>query len=74
VSGALLAAPNVINQPQSANLGVGKMEDRAKLAGAGGVEARACAYVTLTNAHPRLDGIQANAFVTKWVEVVERWS
>jgi 2-oxoglutarate dehydrogenase E2 component (dihydrolipoamide succinyltransferase) len=74
VSGSLLAAPIVINQPQSAILGVGKMEDRAKLAVAGGFEARPCAYVTLTIDHRVLDGFQANAFLTKWVEVIERWS
>jgi 2-oxoglutarate dehydrogenase E2 component (dihydrolipoamide succinyltransferase) len=74
VSGSLLAAPIVINQPQSAILGVGKMEDRAKPAVAGGFEARPCAYVTLTIDHRVLDGFQANAFLTKWVETIERWS
>jgi 2-oxoglutarate dehydrogenase E2 component (dihydrolipoamide succinyltransferase) len=74
VSGSLLAAPIVINQPQSAILGVGKMEDRAKLAVAGGFEARPCAYVTLTIDHRVLDGFQANAFLTKWVETIEGWA
>jgi 2-oxoglutarate dehydrogenase E2 component (dihydrolipoamide succinyltransferase) len=32
------------------------------------------AYVTLTIDHRVLDGFQANAFLTKWVETVERWS
>lgn len=74
VSGSLLAAPIVINQPQSAILGVGKMEDRAKPAVAGGFEARPCAYVTLTIDHRVLDGFQANAFLTKWVETIEGWA
>jgi 2-oxoglutarate dehydrogenase E2 component (dihydrolipoamide succinyltransferase) len=74
VSGSLLAAPIVINQPQSAILGVGKMEDRAKAAVAGGFEARPCAYVTLTIDHRVLDGFQANAFLTKWVETIEGWA
>jgi 2-oxoglutarate dehydrogenase E2 component (dihydrolipoamide succinyltransferase) len=74
VSGSLLAAPIVINQPQSAILGVGKMEDRAKPAVAGGFEARPCAYVTLTIDHRVLDGFQANAFLTKWVQTIEGWA
>jgi 2-oxoglutarate dehydrogenase E2 component (dihydrolipoamide succinyltransferase) len=74
VSGSLLAAPIVINQPQSAILGVGKMEDRAKAAVTGGFEARPCAYVTLTIDHRVLDGFQANAFLTKWVETIENWT
>jgi 2-oxoglutarate dehydrogenase E2 component (dihydrolipoamide succinyltransferase) len=74
VSGSLLAAPIVINQPQSAILGVGKMEDRAKPAVAGGFEARPCAYVTLTIDHRVLDGFQANAFLSTWVETIEQWS
>jgi 2-oxoglutarate dehydrogenase E2 component (dihydrolipoamide succinyltransferase) len=74
VSGSLLAAPIVINQPQSAILGVGKMEDRAKAAVTGGFEARPCAYVTLTIDHRVLDGFQANAFLAKWVETIEGWA
>jgi 2-oxoglutarate dehydrogenase E2 component (dihydrolipoamide succinyltransferase) len=74
VSGSLLAAPIVINQPQSAILGVGKIEDRAMPAVAGGFEARPCAYVTLTIDHRVLDGFQANAFLTKWVQTIEGWA
>jgi 2-oxoglutarate dehydrogenase E2 component (dihydrolipoamide succinyltransferase) len=74
VSGSLLAAPIVINQPQSAILGVGKMEDRAKPAVTGGFEARPSAYVTLTIDHRVLDGFQANAFLSKWVETIEGWA
>jgi 2-oxoglutarate dehydrogenase E2 component (dihydrolipoamide succinyltransferase) len=74
VSGSLLAAPHVINQPQSAILGVGKMEDRAKPAVTGGFEARPSAYVTLTIDHRVLDGFQANAFLSKWVETIEGWA
>lgn len=50
------------------------MEDSAKLAVAGGFEARPCAYVTLTIDHRVLDGFQANAFLTKWVETIEAWA
>jgi 2-oxoglutarate dehydrogenase E2 component (dihydrolipoamide succinyltransferase) len=74
VSGSLLAAPIVINQPQSAILGVGKVERRPRVNATGGIEARPMAYVTLTIDHRGLDGFQANAFLTRWVETVEQWS
>ena len=77
VSGSLVAAPIVIPQPQSAILGVGKMERRpvARMrAGAEVVEVRPLCYVTLTIDHRVLDGYQANAFLTRWVEEIEGWS
>jgi 2-oxoglutarate dehydrogenase E2 component (dihydrolipoamide succinyltransferase) len=74
VSGSLLAAPIVINQPQSAILGIGKLEQRVRVAAGGGFEARPMLYVTLTIDHRALDGFQANAFLSRWVEVVEQWS
>lgn len=74
VSGSLLAAPIIINQPQSAILGVGKIERRVKVTEGGTLEPRAMAYVTLTIDHRVLDGFQANTFLTNWVERVERWS
>lgn len=74
VSGSLLAAPIVINQPQSAILGIGKLEQRVRVAAGGSFEARPMLYVTLTIDHRALDGFQANAFLARWVEVVEQWS
>ena len=74
VSGSLLAAPIIINQPQSAILGIGKVEPRVKVNAAGGFEARPMVYVTLTIDHRALDGFQANAFLTKWVEAIEQWT
>lgn len=74
VSGSLLAAPIVINQPQSAILGIGKLEQRVRVAAGGGFEARPMLYVTLTIDHRALDGFQANAFLSRWVEVIEQWS
>ncbi len=71
VSGSLLAAPIIINQPQSAILGVGKMERRVKVTETGAFEARPCVYVTLTIDHRVLDGFQANVFLTKWVAAIE---
>jgi 2-oxoglutarate dehydrogenase E2 component (dihydrolipoamide succinyltransferase) len=74
VSGSLFAAPVVINQPQSAVLGIGKLEPRPRVLPTGGIEAPPTLYVTLTIDHRVLDGFQANAFLSKWVEVLEQWS
>jgi 2-oxoglutarate dehydrogenase E2 component (dihydrolipoamide succinyltransferase) len=73
VSGSLLAAPIVIVQPQSAILGVGKLERRPRVSAAGVIEARPMLYVTLTIDHRVLDGFQANAFLSKWVATIESW-
>jgi 2-oxoglutarate dehydrogenase E2 component (dihydrolipoamide succinyltransferase) len=73
VSGSLLAAPVIINQPQSAILGVGKLEQRVRVDSAGGFVARPMLYVTLTIDHRALDGFQANAFLTAWVGAIEQW-
>ena len=74
VSGSIVAAPIVINQPQVAILGVGKMERRVVAADVNGKEAivvRPMCYVTLTIDHRVLDGFQANQILTKLVEVIE---
>jgi 2-oxoglutarate dehydrogenase E2 component (dihydrolipoamide succinyltransferase) len=76
VSGSLVAAPIVIPQPQSAILGVGKLERRPVARERGGkevVEVRPMCYVTLTIDHRVLDGFQANAFMTRWVAEIEGW-
>ena len=73
VSGSLLAAPIVINQPQSAILGVGKVQPRP-VAAENQVQIRPMVYVTLTIDHRVLDGFSANAFLSRWVETIERWS
>lgn len=73
VSGTLVATPIIINQPQSAVLGVGKLEDRAVVRD-GQVVVRPMAYVSLTIDHRVLDGFSANRFLTRWVEVLESWS
>jgi 2-oxoglutarate dehydrogenase E2 component (dihydrolipoamide succinyltransferase) len=77
VSGSLLAAPIVINQPQSAILGVGKLEKRVVVVpGTKGeedrTEIRPMVYVTLTIDHRVLDGHQANRFLQRFVETVEK--
>jgi len=76
VSGSLVAAPIVINQPQSAILGIGKLEKRAVVVTADGkdtVVVRPRCYVTLTIDHRVLDGHQANRFMETLVGRLENW-
>jgi 2-oxoglutarate dehydrogenase E2 component (dihydrolipoamide succinyltransferase) len=76
VSGSLFAAPIIINQPQSAILGVGKLEKRVvvrELNGQDAILIRPMAYVTLTIDHRVVDGHQTNAWLTRFVEVLENW-
>jgi 2-oxoglutarate dehydrogenase E2 component (dihydrolipoamide succinyltransferase) len=76
VGGSLLAAPIVINQPQVAILGVGKVERRVCVIEAGGNESiavRSMCYLTLTIDHRALDAFQANAFLKLVVETLEQW-
>jgi 2-oxoglutarate dehydrogenase E2 component (dihydrolipoamide succinyltransferase) len=76
VSGSLLAAPIVINQPQSAILGVGKVEKRPVIVEAAEEEkvvARPKCYVTLTIDHRVMDGHQANRFLRTFVTALEAW-
>ncbi len=76
VSGSLLAAPIIINQPQSAILGVGKLQKRAVVrehSGHDSTEIRPMAYVTLTIDHRALDAHQTNAWLTRFVETIENW-
>lgn len=73
VSGSLVAAPIVINQPQSAILGIGKLERRVVVEDVNGKEQMVInpmCYVTLTIDHRVLDGYQANQFLTNFVEVL----
>ena len=76
VSGSLVATPIIINQPQSAILGVGKLEKRVVVREVNGQDAilvRPMAYVSLTIDHRVLDGHQTNAWLTRFVEVLENW-
>ena len=72
VSGSLVAAPIIINQPQSAILGVGKLEKRAVVRD-DQIVIRPMAYVTLTIDHRVIDAFQTNAWLSKFVEVLETW-
>jgi 2-oxoglutarate dehydrogenase E2 component (dihydrolipoamide succinyltransferase) len=76
VSGSLLATPIIINQPQAAILGIGKLEKRAVVMERDGVDVvvvRPRCYVTLTIDHRVMDGHQANRFLATWVSTIERW-
>jgi 2-oxoglutarate dehydrogenase E2 component (dihydrolipoamide succinyltransferase) len=76
VSGSLVATPIIINQPQSAILGVGKLEKRVVVRSVDGADAmviKPMAYVSLTIDHRVLDGHQTNAWLTRFVEILETW-
>ncbi len=77
VSGSLVATPIIINQPQSAILGVGKIEKRVKVLEHDGedvIAIRPLCYVSLTIDHRVLDAFQTNAFLTELVNTLENWS
>lgn len=77
VSGSLIATPIIINQPQSAILGIGKIEKRIKIIEIDGedvISIRPMCYVSLTIDHRVLDGFQTNTFLTELVDTLENWS
>jgi 2-oxoglutarate dehydrogenase E2 component (dihydrolipoamide succinyltransferase) len=77
MTGSLVAAPVIINQPQSAILGVGKIEKRVvvrEAAGGDAIQIRPMAYVTLTIDHRAIDGHQTNAWLSRFVETIEGWA
>ncbi len=76
VSGSLFASPIIINQPQSAILGVGKLEKRVIVREVDGIDTmqiRPMAYVSLTIDHRSLDGHQTNTWLTHFVKTLESW-
>ncbi len=76
VSGSLLAAPIILHQGQAAILGVGKLEKRVVVRTRDGEDAmviRPMAYVTLTIDHRVVDGHQTNAWLSRFVEILENW-
>ena len=76
VSGSLLATPIIINQPQSAILGVGKLEKRVvvrEVEGVDTIQIRPMTYVSLTIDHRVIDGHQTNAWLTAFVGALEGW-
>ncbi len=76
VSGSLFASPIIIAQPQSAILGVGKLEKRLVVREVGGtdtIQIRPLCYVSLTIDHRVVDGHQTNTWLSRFVEVIEGW-
>jgi 2-oxoglutarate dehydrogenase E2 component (dihydrolipoamide succinyltransferase) len=76
VSGSLLAAPIILHQGQAAILGIGKLEKRVSVREVNGQDAmliRPMAYVTLTIDHRVVDGHQTNAWLSRFVEILESW-
>ena len=76
VSGSLLAAPIILHAGQAAILGVGKLAKRVVVRTIDGQDAiliRPMAYVTLTIDHRVVDGHQTNAWLTRFVEIIETW-
>jgi 2-oxoglutarate dehydrogenase E2 component (dihydrolipoamide succinyltransferase) len=76
VSGSLLAAPIILHQGQAAILGVGKLQKRVvarDVEGEDAIVVLPMAYVTLTIDHRVVDGHQTNAWLSRFVEVLESW-
>jgi 2-oxoglutarate dehydrogenase E2 component (dihydrolipoamide succinyltransferase) len=81
VSGSLLAMP-IINQPQCAILGIGKLQKRVvviETQGPGGepsdsLAVRPMVYLTLTFDHRIIDGAIADHFLAVVVERLQAWA
>jgi len=76
VSGSLFATPIIINQPQVAILGIGKLEKRVvveEVNGADAIVIRPKCYVSLSIDHRALDAHQTNMFLSEFVSVIENW-
>lgn len=76
VSGSLIATPIIINQPQSAILGVGKLEKRPVVITENGedrIVIRPRCFITLTLDHRVMDGHRANRFLQVLTQRLENW-
>jgi len=71
VTGSLFATP-IINQPQVAILGVGKLEKRVKVIN-DAIAIRPCLFLSLTFDHRVLDGAAADGFMQSLVNALESW-
>ena len=72
VSGSLIATP-IINQPQCAILGMGKIEKRVKVIN-DAIAIRLMAYASLTFDHRILDGAIADGFMSTFAQLIEEWN
>ena len=76
VSGSLFAAPIIINQPEVAIMGIGKLEKRVvveEVNGADTMVIKPMCYVSLSIDHRALDAHQTNMFLAEFVRVIETW-
>ncbi len=76
VSGSLFATPIIINQPEVAILGVGKLQKRAVVVEQNGKDVmviKPMCYVSLTIDHRALDAHQTNLFLSHFVDTIENW-
>jgi len=76
VSGSLFAAPIILHAGQAAILGIGKLEKRVvvrEVEGQDEILIRPMAYVTLTIDHRVVDGHQTNAWLSRFVALLESW-
>ncbi|MEO5972935.1 MAG: 2-oxo acid dehydrogenase subunit E2 [Sphingomicrobium sp.] len=76
VSGSLLASPIILHAGQAAILGIGKLQKRAvvrEIDGDDAIVILPMAFVTLTIDHRVVDGHQTNAWLTRFVELLEGW-
>ncbi len=71
VSGSLFATP-IINQPQVAILGIGKLEKRVKVIN-DAIAIRPMLYASLTFDHRVIDGATGDAFMASFQRVLENW-
>ncbi len=72
VSGSLFATP-IINQPQTAILGVGAMQKRVVVTADDAIAIRPMIYLTLTFDHRVLDGAAADWFMVEVKRTLEGW-
>ena len=76
VSGSLFATPIIINQPQVAILGIGKLEKRVVVEQKNGEDTmviRPKCYVSLSIDHRALDAHQTNLYLSEFVNIIESW-
>jgi len=76
VSGSLVATPIIINQPQVAILGLGKIEKRPVVKTIDGEDAlviKPMCYVSLTIDHRALDAYHTNDFLSHFKDFIENW-
>jgi len=76
VSGSLFAAPIIINQPEVAILGIGKLEKRVvveEINNEDTIQIQPMCYVSLSIDHRALDAFQTSEFLSSFVETIENW-